>query len=282
MCQNASRPHESALPPALPAGPALPAVDQVRPCFGGYAFGCDELPKGAGGLFVFTRALGGLLYPVLIGEAGDALEAVARLRRDDALLQEADGLFLMARDNARQRAHILRELIGKFEPPLNVEHRKGRAAPALSAFVPDRANIVAPGDADLMAEPITVNEDELGALVRNFYAQASRDDLIGPVLNAAIGDWEHHFDIVQDFWSRTLLGTQRYKGNPFAPHVSLNLKPEFFERWLAIFRSVARQSLQPVAAGRAIAKVEHMSECFQAGLFPPDLPNPAQPRSASQ
>jgi truncated hemoglobin YjbI len=73
-------------------------------------------------------------------------------------------------------------------------------------------------------------------------------------------------------WSRTLLGTTRYKGNPFTPHLTHHLKPEYFDRWIKMFKSTAQSVLRPVAAQRAIAKVEHMSTCFQAGLFLPALP----------
>jgi hypothetical protein len=40
--------------------------------------------------------------------------------------------------------------------------------------------------------------------------------------------------------------------------------------WMA--RDNARSRLKPAAAQTAISKVEHMSVCFQAGLFPPKTP----------
>lgn len=273
MTQTFRHAQSSALPPAAPAGPALPRADQTAPAFGGYQFAAGEAPARTAGLFILTREIGGVLYPALIGEGEDIATAVAELRRLDALAAaQTDGLYWMARPNARQRAHIARELIGKFEPPLNVEHRKSRAAAAIAALIPDRAEAANAGLADHLAEDVIVSEAELRDLVRSFYARALHDPLIGPVFNHAVADWEHHFDIVQSFWSRTLLGTTRYKGNPFAPHVSLPLKPEFFDRWVEIFKATAGRSLQPAAAHRAIAKVEHMSACFQAGLFLPVSP----------
>jgi hemoglobin len=89
------------------------------------------------------------------------------------------------------------------------------------------------------------------------------------VFGRAVADWEHHFKTIRDFWSKTLLGTSRYTGNPFSAHIGLELRPEFFDRWLDLFRLTARKELSPAAADRAIAKVEHMSSCFQAGLFLP-------------
>jgi len=276
MCPSNQRPHSSPsqtspLPMAAAAGPELPRAGQASPTFNGFHFAAGEVPPGVAGIFVLTRQIGDFLYPALMGEAEDMATAIAAAKTaDPQLAGEVDGISWMERANARQRAHILRELIGKFEPPLNIEHRKGRAAPAIAALIPDRASSDVQG-VDLAAE-IVVSEEELRALVRGFYAQAFADPLIGPIFKQAISDWEHHFDVVANFWSRTLLGTTRYKGNPFAPHVFLDLKPEFFDRWIAIFKPNAEKFLQPAAAHRAIAKVEHMSVCFQAGLFPPDLP----------
>ena len=177
----------------------------------------------------------------------------------------------MPRDNARQRNHILRDLVGKYDPPLNVEFRKGRAAPEIAALAPDRAEGLVKGEAEHGAEPVEATEAELHELVRAFYGEAMLDPLIGPVFSRNVTDWDHHFQIVQDFWSRALLGTTRYGGSPFTPHLQMNLRPEFFDRWIALFRVAAETHLKPPAARAAIARVEHMSVCFQAGLFPPKI-----------
>jgi truncated hemoglobin YjbI len=272
MCQTSQRPHEHAALSAHAAGPALPRADEAEPSLSGYHFVAGPPPAATAGVFILTRRIGDRLYPALVGEGEDIAAALAQAHAlDGQLARQTDGLLWMARANARQRAHILRELVGKFNPPLNVEHRNGAAAPAIAAFIPDRADGAGLAPAEDLAAEIKVDEEDLRQLVRVFYAQAMQDPMIGPVFNAAVADWEHHFDVVQNFWSRTLLGTARYTGNPFAPHISLKLKPEFFDRWIAIFKAVATDVLQPEAARRAIAKVEHMSVCFQTGLFLPEI-----------
>ncbi len=215
---------------------------------------------------------------MLIGEAENMAAAVEKLHADEPVLAAglADGLCWMARDTPRMRVHVLRELVGKYDPPLNVEHRKGRAAPEIAALAPDRAKNLPPGEAEHGAARIEVSEEELRDLVRAFYEQALVDPVIGPVFKRNVADWEHHFMLAADFWSRSLLGTTRYTGSPFTPHLSLNLKPAFFERWIALFKIAAASRLQPAAAHAAISKVEHMSVCFQAGLFPPKLPEREQ------
>ncbi|PPQ31527.1 hypothetical protein CCR94_09250 [Rhodoblastus sphagnicola] len=116
-----------------------------------------------------------------------------------------------------------------------------------------------------------MSEDDLDRLVRVFYGKAREDAVIGPIFNSHVSDWEHHFALVRDFWSRAMLGTSRYKGAPFAPHLGMNLRPEHFDRWVALFRDTAQAVLKPVAARAAIRRVEHMSAAFQAGLFPLDF-----------
>lgn len=258
----------------------LPRVDQSEPALGGFRFNAGTAPSDAG-VFVFTRKIGFDLYPILIGEADDLLRGIEQVRRhDDMLLRESDGQFWMRRANARQRLDIVRTLIGKFDPPLNTEHRKRAAAPEIAALVPDRAMAFAGTDQASHLGSISATEDELGALVREFYGHARVDPLIVPIFGRAIHNWDEHYKVVQDFWSRTLLGTARYAGNPFGPHRDLNLRPEHFDRWIGVFAAAARKVLQPSAAERAIAKVEHMSVCFQAGLNPLPLADQATDASS--
>jgi truncated hemoglobin YjbI len=258
---------------AQKVGPILPRVDADEFKLAGFVF-AEGAPPASAGLFALTRRLGDFFYPLVIGEAADMAAALEKLRRDEPALANglADGAYWMARENSRQRDHILRDLVGKYDPPLNVAYRKGRAAPEIAALAPDRAEGLVKGEAEHGGEPVEASEAELHALVRAFYGEAMQDPLIGPVFSRNVADWDHHFQIVQDFWSRALLGTTRYAGSPFTPHLSMGLKPEFFERWIALFRSAAETHLKPPAARAAIARVEHMSVCFQAGLFPLKIP----------
>jgi len=258
----------SPLPPAQKPGPILPLAGTSKVSFAGFVFTAGD-PPPEGGLFVLTRRIGEFLYPLLFGHSDNMAAAVEAVFVAEPTLAAglAEGLFWTIRASARPRAHILRDLVGKYDPPLNIEHRKKPAAPEIEALVGDRATGL-PEEAASATEKIEVSEAELAAMVRGFYAEALQDPLIGPVFSQSVVDWEEHFELVQAFWSRTLLGTTRYGGSPFTPHLNLRLKPEFFERWVSLFRGAAQKQLPPAAARAAIAKVEHMSVCFQAGLFP--------------
>jgi hemoglobin len=111
-------------------------------------------------------------------------------------------------------------------------------------------------------------EEAIGQCVRQFYGRAQKDDLLGPVLAASVPDWEHHFSNIQDFWSNALLGTGRYSGFPYPPHIRLPVEPEHFDRWVALFAETAAETLSPELAGKAVEKARTMAACFKAGMFP--------------
>lgn len=123
-----------------------------------------------------------------------------------------------------------------------------------------------------------LTEGHIALLVQTFYDRVRLDDELGPVFNSVVKDWEHHHDVVADFWSRTLLGTQRYQRHPFAVHQKLPIRREHFGAWLALFRETAQEILPPEAAKVAIGRAEFMAQSFRTGLFPLDPVRPARQR----
>ena len=51
-----------------------------------------------------------------------------------------------------------------------------------------------------------LSEALIAETLRDFYARARADDLLGPVF-AKVGDWEAHIGTVTDFWSSVALMT---------------------------------------------------------------------------
>lgn len=110
-------------------------------------------------------------------------------------------------------------------------------------------------------------EAAISTWVRAFYDKGLADPLIGPVFSA-IPDLDGHLAIIENFWSKSLLRTERYEGHPFSVHIALPIAPEHFTRWLELFVATAREILPPIQAEQAVAKATHMAQCFQGGLFP--------------
>ncbi|WP_298726727.1 group III truncated hemoglobin [uncultured Ferrovibrio sp.] len=97
-----------------------------------------------------------------------------------------------------------------------------------------------------------VSEDMIRALVRGFYERANADPLLGPIFAAAIPDWEGHLRVVEDFWSRVLRSTDRYRGCVMSAHAGMRPQPIHFDRWLALFQATAEEILPPAACRRAL------------------------------
>jgi hemoglobin len=131
-----------------------------------------------------------------------------------------------------------------------------------------------------------LSDESIGAVIEAFYQKVRRDPALGPVFSRAITDdeWPEHLSVIRDFWSSVMLKTGRYKGNPFAAHLTVEgISPALFGRWLGLFGETCREHLAPdIAAdlhGRAVA----IADSLQAGLFFNPLMNTGlNRRSASE
>src|SRR6185312_5470678 len=96
----------------------------------------------------------------------------------------------------------------------------------------------------------TIDEEMVKQLVHGFYTHVRADAEIGPIFNRVIGiHWDIHLAKMCDFWSSVMLMTGRYKGNPMIAHMRLKtVRPEHFERWLALFTQTAGEVCPPTAA----------------------------------
>ena len=109
-------------------------------------------------------------------------------------------------------------------------------------------------------------EQEIRALVHDFYADVRRDDVLGPIFNSRIHDWDTHLAKLVDFWSSILLRTGRFTGAPMPLHAAMpGLSADLFQRWLAAFyASNARQPNQAMAA-QANAMAERIAQSLWMG-----------------
>ena len=77
-----------------------------------------------------------------------------------------------------------------------------------------------------MSKTDITNRDDVYQLVTEFYALVRKDDLLGPIFNGIITDWEGHFEKLTDFWESNLFFQKKYKGNPLVKHVEVDKKQE--------------------------------------------------------
>lgn len=111
----------------------------------------------------------------------------------------------------------------------------------------------------------------LEAFLREFYAAARADALLGPAF-AGVADWEAHIVTTTRFWCSVALIGGGYHGNPLAAHRHLALTPAHFARWLALFERIARERLTPAGAGHLIERAQRIARSLEIGLSPLPLP----------
>lgn len=83
--------------------------------------------------------------------------------------------------------------------------------------------------------------DDVYEVVRRFYALIRQDELLGPIFNRSIKDWEAHLEHLTDFWESNVFLVSKYSGNPIAVHQRVDqesggvIEQHYFTRWLALW-----------------------------------------------
>ena len=115
--------------------------------------------------------------------------------------------------------------------------------------------------------------DKIDELVELFYSRVQKDDLLAPIFDHFVRNWDHHHDTLRNFWSTQLLGEGDYQGNGYVAHQRLPIEEAHFERWLKLWEQAAAEILPPDLAGRAIGRARHMAHQYKTGLLPYKRPD---------
>ena len=92
----------------------------------------------------------------------------------------------------------------------------------------------------------SLDEATIRAVVDDFYGRVREDEVIGPVFNAHVADWDVHLPKMYGFWATVLLGEQRYHGNPVEKHRAVSeIRPAHFARWLDLFDQTLKDHCTP-------------------------------------
>ena len=85
------------------------------------------------------------------------------------------------------------------------------------------------------------NRADVSLLVETFYTKIRADEVLGPIFNGIIKDWESHLVLLTDFWETQLLLIRKYHGNPITVHQDVDdkmnhsINPEHFGFWLNLW-----------------------------------------------
>lgn len=119
------------------------------------------------------------------------------------------------------------------------------------------------------------SRDEVSLLVRTFYAKIRKDELLGPIFNGIIPDWEAHLELLTDFWETQLLYKRKYYGNPMMAHVEVDrmvnntVTERHFGIWINLWINTLDELFDAQDEVAAIAKnrARHMGTFLYVNLF---------------
>jgi hemoglobin len=122
-----------------------------------------------------------------------------------------------------------------------------------------------------------ITEDQIAAVVAEFYACIRVHPGLGPVFAAHVRDWPRHEEKIGRFWKNAILFERGYDGNPLAVHRAAgDVRLPMFEVWLGLFDSVLKRELPPETAQAWSDLAHRIGRGLMFGLqgaegAPPDL-----------
>lgn len=108
---------------------------------------------------------------------------------------------------------------------------------------------------------ITTNED-VKLLVDTFYSEAKKDELLAPVFDLFIDDWDKHHIKLYQFWRTVILKQAAYKAKPVQMHFEMNLTQAHFDRWLVVWIETVNRLFEGDNAQIAIHRGQTMAKAF--------------------
>lgn len=125
-----------------------------------------------------------------------------------------------------------------------------------------------------MLNPELCTEEEVSQLVHAFYAKVRKDDVLGPIFNSQVHDWDHHLVTLVNFWSSILRGTGSYAGTPMQKHAAMaHLDETLFKRWLALFDETAKEQANHAMGKRATTSAQRIAQSLWYGYQMARSPN---------
>jgi hemoglobin len=121
-------------------------------------------------------------------------------------------------------------------------------------------------DLQRMREQTGIDEHMIEQLVRGFYARVREDELLGPVFNERILDWEPHLQRMCAFWSSVVLASGVYRGQPMRLHLPLPVDAGHFDRWLELFERTARGLFAEPVARQFIEPARRIATSLEFGI----------------
>ena len=117
------------------------------------------------------------------------------------------------------------------------------------------------------------NREDTSLLVRTFYVKVRKDEVLGPIFNGIIADWESHLELLTDFWETQLFLKRKYHGNPVIVHQEVDEKmnhsigPEHFGLWLNLWFATIDELFDGETAWIAKNRAQKMSTMLYMQMY---------------
>ena len=119
--------------------------------------------------------------------------------------------------------------------------------------------------ADIVART-GITEAMIEQLVHRFYEKVRKDEMLGPVFDARITNWEPHLAQMCAFWSSVALMSGRYHGAPMPKHLPLPVDAAHFDRWLSLFEQTAKEVCPPAAQEHFLERARRIAASLELGV----------------
>lgn len=109
------------------------------------------------------------------------------------------------------------------------------------------------------------NREDVSLLVNSFYKKIRKDDILGPIFNNIISDWDAHLELLTDFWETQLFLKRKYHGNPVTAHQEVDdktnhtISSEHFGFWLNLWFETLDELFEGEVAWIAKNRAQKMS-----------------------
>ena len=114
---------------------------------------------------------------------------------------------------------------------------------------------------------------DITLLVASFYGKIRVDEILGPIFNGIITDWDAHLVLLTDFWETQLFLKRKYYGNPVTAHQEVDDKmkhsmtPEHFGLWLNHWFATIDELFEGETAWIAKNRAQKMSTMLYMKMY---------------
>lgn len=108
------------------------------------------------------------------------------------------------------------------------------------------------------------NNDDIKLLVDTFYSRAKKDELLGPIFEEHIEDWDVHHIKLYQFWRTVILKQAAYSAKLVQMHFKMHLAQTHFDKWLEVWKKTVDDLFEGENAFVAKYRGEKMADSFLA------------------